>query len=114
MLTSNLLGSLNQLVPRCIVTIAMQSLVPLWQAQRCNHELSQVLSIGKGNCFIPGGARNGSRFVGYVYGKYKRSEIGFNVRHAIVVEEESVVDLRPFEVGLAKGFDALFSEGIEW
>jgi hypothetical protein len=36
------------------------------------------------------------------------------MRHAIVVEEECVVDLCPFEVRLVESFDGLFSEGIMW
>ena len=113
-LTSHLLGNLNHLFQRCIVTVAMHYLVPLWQTQRCNNELCQILSVGEGDYLVTSGAWNGSRLVGDVYGKDNRSEISFNVRHAVVVEEECVVDLRPFEVRLTEGFDALLSEDIRW
>jgi hypothetical protein len=89
MLTSNLLGNMNQLIPRCIFTVTMQSLVPLWQVQRCNHKFSQVFSVGERDGFVSSCARNGSHLVGCVYNKDKRTEIGFDVRHAVVVEDVS-------------------------
>lgn len=100
-LTSHLLGVINQLVPRCIFTVTLQSLVPLWQVQRRNHKLCQVFSVGERDDFVSSCARDGSRLVGDVYSKDKRAEIGFDVRHAVVVEEEAVIDLRPFKIGLA-------------
>lgn len=113
-LTSHLLCNPNHLVPRCVVTVAMQCLAPLWQTHRCNHELCQVLSVGEGDHFVTSSARNGSHPVGNINGKHKRREIGFDVRHAVVVEEECVVDLRPFEVRLVERFDGLLSEGVMW
>jgi hypothetical protein len=33
---------------------------------------------------------------------------------AVVIEEESVVELRPFEGCFAKRFDGLIAESVEW
>lgn len=92
----------------------MKRFVPLWQTERCNHELCQVLGVGEGDYLVTSGARNGSRLIGDVYGKDERSDVRLNMRQAVVVEEECVVELRPFEVRLAEGFEGLFSEVVMW
>lgn len=87
-LTSRLLGNLNHLVPRCIITVTMKRLVSFWQAECCNHETCQVLGVGERYYLVTSRARNCSRFVGDVYGKDERIKVRLNVRQAVVVEEE--------------------------
>jgi hypothetical protein len=111
-LTSHFLGSLNQLVQGCIFAVAVQSLVPFGQAQRCDHKFSQVLGVRETDCFITSGARDSSLFMGYIYGKLKRAEVSLDVRHAVVVEKKSVMELRPFEVSFTKCINALIPEDI--
>lgn len=92
----------------------MKRLVPLWQIDRCNHEPCQVLGVGEGDHLVTSGARNGGRLVADVYREDQRSEVRLNMGQAVVVEEECVVELRPFEVRLAEDFEGFFSQAVVW
>jgi hypothetical protein len=113
LLTSSLLRRLDQLLQRRVVAVAIHRCVPFGQTQGCDHELSEVFGVCERHGLVARRARNCGSLIRDIDGKYKRREIRVHVRHAVVIEEKAIVELRPFEIGLAKGGDGLLSEGVE-
>lgn len=67
------------------------------------HESGDVVSVRKCRNVIPG-PRDGGDFVFDVDGERQADLMGLYVRLRVVVQEEAVVNARPFQVGLAEFF----------
>jgi hypothetical protein len=52
--------------------------------------------------------------VRYVYEDDERSEVGGDVGHAVVVEEEADVELCPLKLRVTKRFEGWFTETVEF
>lgn len=112
-LTGCLFCELNNLIDGSLIAVNLHHLVPLLQAQRCYHELAEIFGVSHIDHLITC-TWNRSSPVLDVDKDDQRCEVSFDVWHAVVVEEQAVVELGPLEVCLAKDFEALLAELIRW
>jgi hypothetical protein len=109
--TGRLLSQLHDVIDRRLVAVNLHDLIPLLQAQRCHNELGQILGVSQIDQLIAG-TWDCSGPVRDVDEHNEGREIGLDVWHAVVVEEQSVVELGPLEVRLAEDFETLFAKLI--
>ena len=112
-LTSSFLGRSKQLVESCHLTIARQRLIPLLQPHNRNNKLAQILRVRHRHDFVTGRAWDSGFPARYIESEIKRREIRVDMRYAVIVEEETIVEARPLKPRFAKSFDALLTEGME-
>jgi len=113
LLTRSFFCEFNQLLQRRVIAVAIHRFVPLGQTQGCDHEFSKVFGARERHRLVARRARDCGSLMRDIDDEYKWGNICVYVRHAVVIEEKAIVELRPFEVGLAKGGDRLFSEGVK-
>lgn len=111
-LTSSLLGQVNDLPDRDLIAVDAQNLVPFFQAQRSNNKLCKIFGICEIDQLITGRSWDGSFPVSDIYKDDERVQVGFDMRHAEIVQEQSVLELCPFQICLAESFETLLTEDV--
>lgn len=102
---------MDDLINRTLVAVDAHGLVPLLQGQRCHDKFGQIFGVSQVDQLITG-ARDRSSSVCDVHKCDQRREVGCDMWHAVVVEEQSIMELGPLEVSLAKDFETLFTKLI--
>jgi hypothetical protein len=110
--TCRLLGKFDNLADGRPITRAMQLLIPILQRERRDYELCQVSGVGGDYHLITSGTGDGSLAVRNIYPREDLIEMAGNVRHAEVIEENTVAEACPFEGSGAQECERFFAQVV--
>lgn len=105
-LTTHFLCHVDELIERHFVADNATLLFPAWQIKRCDDELGKIhrpcerdwrIAISRYSC----------HFIHHVYCEDIWREVSLDMRHAIVIEEDTIQEHGPFQIRCFEDVDGL-------